>query len=148
MATDYAKLLDQTEPQHRADLLRRTLSQPRQALIEDWEVTVAAAAMIAAHCPGGKPTHSVYGAQSALPLPVPADLPDLAAAALNAVLLDTRLAASWASDDLLSRWRTHLVGLHAVLTDASAPAPHTGPAPHPRPAPTITPPPAPGSVRR
>ncbi|MEU2345816.1 DUF4259 domain-containing protein [Streptomyces sp. NPDC052071] len=68
LAADYALLLDRSGVPE--VLLRHALSEPGSTRIENWEVTVAAAAVIASSCPGGEPLHPVYGPQKPLP-PLP-----------------------------------------------------------------------------
>ncbi|MFJ4918453.1 DUF4259 domain-containing protein [Streptomyces sp. NPDC088725] len=125
-AADYALLLDRTAPEAREAVLRRTLSRPADAVIEDWEETVAAAAVVAAQCRGGKPLDTGYSPQSPVP-PLPSDLRELATAALVAVHGSRSLAESWVSQLSLNRWRTNLTQLYSVLTTASARPPQQPP---------------------
>ncbi|MFH9612844.1 DUF4259 domain-containing protein [Streptomyces pratensis] len=101
LAADYALLLDRSDlPEI---LLRHSLSQPG----ENWEVTVAAAAVIASSWPGGKPLHPVYGPHKPLP-PLPHDLRELAAAALVTILTRPPQTYGWVSEQLVTRWLSSL----------------------------------------
>jgi hypothetical protein len=151
MAGDYGSRLDRTEPDAREALLRRALARSATSTIQDWEEAVAAAAVIAAQCPGGEPLHPVYGPQTSVP-PLLVDLRHLATAALVVVYNSPSLAESWVREQLRDKWRTNLAQLHEVLTTASARPPQP---PHeyltvrPRQAPAIPPgPPAAGPRRR
>ncbi|MEV7107173.1 DUF4259 domain-containing protein [Streptomyces atroolivaceus] len=130
LAADYALLLDRSDT-HEV-LLRHALSEPGSSTrIENWEVTVAAAAVIASSCPGGEPLHPVYGPQKPLP-PLPHDLRDLAAAALVTILTRPPQTYGWVSEQLVTRWLSGLAQLHGVL--AATPARPTQPLPSPSPA--------------
>jgi hypothetical protein len=71
MAADFAYTLDETAPDKREGLVRAALSRTIQTrdYLESPEgaETVAAAALIAAQCPGGEPISTSYGPEEALP---------------------------------------------------------------------------------
>ncbi|MEU9064687.1 DUF4259 domain-containing protein [Streptomyces sp. NPDC048430] len=128
LAADYALLLDRSDlPEF---LLRHALSQPDSTRIENWEVTVAAAAVIASSCPGGKPLHPVYGPHKPLP-PLPHDLRELAAAALVTILTRPPQTYGWVSEQLVTSWLSSLAQLHGVLAATPAKPPQPAPAPSP-----------------
>lgn len=71
MAADFAYTLDETAQDKREGLVRATLSrtiQPQDYLESpEGAEAVAAAALIAAQCPGGEPISTSYGPEEALP---------------------------------------------------------------------------------
>ncbi|MGW5344078.1 DUF4259 domain-containing protein [Streptomyces sp. NPDC004050] len=77
---------------------------------------VAAAALVAARCPGGRPATSGYGPELPVPL-LPADLRDLAVRALDQVVAErSGLRELWVKTDRYPHWLWSLQGLRKVLT--------------------------------
>lgn len=119
MAADFACTLDETASDKREDLVRATLSRTIRArdYLESPEgaEAVAAAALIAAQCPGGDPISASYGPDEPLPT-FSDDLRPLAAQALDRVVGEkSELADLW--DETLSgpKWRHCVNRLRVVL---------------------------------
>ncbi|MFF4343876.1 DUF4259 domain-containing protein [Kitasatospora sp. NPDC001540] len=119
-AADFAGDLDEAAPEQRAALLRtaltRALHAPDGLDGSDGARAVAAAALVAAQCPGGEPVTTVYGPDH--PLPPLLALRPLAARAVRRVLgPDSDLTEGWFRyADFLAR-RDGLERLHAVLRE-------------------------------
>ncbi|MFI6617968.1 DUF4259 domain-containing protein [Streptomyces sp. NPDC050528] len=83
-AADWCGDLDDASPEERQGLVRDTLTRAADTVdLLDARVgdeAVAAAALVAAQCPGGEPAHPVYGPDEPLP-----DLTGLRALALQAL---------------------------------------------------------------
>lgn len=80
---------------------------------------VAAAALVAAQCPGGEPVTTSYGPKQAIP-PLPTALRPRAVAALDRVLgADSELLELWEESDG-EEWKTGVLRLRAVLAGADA----------------------------
>ncbi|MER7315980.1 DUF4259 domain-containing protein [Streptomyces halstedii] len=112
LAADYALLLDRSGAPE--VLLRHALSEPGRTTIQNWEVTVAAAAVIASSRAGSEPLHPVYCPQKHLP-PLPHDLRELAAAALVTILTRPSQTYGWVGEQFVTRWLSSLAQLHGVL---------------------------------
>ena len=86
-AADFAGDLDDAPPGEREALVRGVLARTVSAAgyLDEAQEAVAAAALIAAQCPGGRPVETVYGPEQPLPV-FPEDLRELAARALDRVL--------------------------------------------------------------
>ena len=86
-AADFAGDLDDAPPGEREALVRGVLAHTVSAAgyLNVAQEAVAAAALIAAQCPGGRPVETVYGPEQPLPV-FPEDLRELAARALDRVL--------------------------------------------------------------
>jgi hypothetical protein len=121
-AADFAGDLDEAAPEAREALIRGVLLRARDAtgLLWEAEAAVAAAALIAAQCPGGTPLDPIYGPAS----PMPAFSPDLRLLAEEAL---ARVAAAgdgpasgWFAPRKSRAWRSHIHGLRSIL----APPPH------------------------
>ncbi|MFB7664254.1 DUF4259 domain-containing protein [Kitasatospora sp. NPDC056138] len=79
---------------------------------------VAAAALIAAQCPGGAPVDSAYGPKRPLPV-FTAELRPLAVRALDRVLAErSELAELWDEAGAGQQWRAGVRRLRAVLAAA------------------------------
>lgn len=79
------------------------------------EEAVAAAALIAAQCPGGEPVDMSYGPETPMPV-FPSDLRALADEALARIVSDEDGPASnWVNPEAWKRWRAKLTRLRAVL---------------------------------
>lgn len=75
---------------------------------------VAAAALIAAQCPGGQPAGTVYGPRQPLPA-FPQDLRGLAAQALDRVLADESGMSGWVDPADARQWLSSIKVLRDVL---------------------------------
>ncbi len=121
-AADFGGSLDETAPEQRAELIRAVLAGAageQDYLDSDVAVqAVAAAALVAAQCPGGEPVATAYGPQEPLP-PFPVEFRALAVAALERVLgADSELAELWDETDLSAGWREGVDRLRTVLRPA------------------------------
>ncbi|WP_324611770.1 DUF4259 domain-containing protein [Streptomyces sp. WM6368] len=78
-AADFANALDDAEPEARESLIRGVLIRTIDATgyLKQAEEAVAAAALIAAQCPGGEPVDRSYGPETPMPI-FPSDLRRLA----------------------------------------------------------------------
>ncbi|WP_405502664.1 DUF4259 domain-containing protein [Streptomyces anulatus] len=115
-AADFGGWVDDAEPGKKADVLRDVLTAIADTGPEDYadcgEKAVAAAALIAAQCPGGEPVTTAYGPKEPLrPLAVRA-LDRLTAE--NAEPLDL-----WADAGEDQAWLAGIAALRAVLVGAS-----------------------------
>lgn len=72
-AADFAHALDDAEPEAREALIRGVLSRTIDATgyLTEAEKAVAAAALIAARCPGGEPVAMSYGPKQLCPCSLP-----------------------------------------------------------------------------
>lgn len=115
-AADFAAALDRAPAAGRTELvrgaLRNAVASPGYLDIDDGAQAVAAAALVAAQCPGGEPLASGYGPAQELPA-FPVDLRALAAEALERVVAeDSELAEGW---DAADPWRVNVDRLRRVL---------------------------------
>ncbi|MET9118914.1 DUF4259 domain-containing protein [Streptomyces longwoodensis] len=79
------------------------------------EEAVAAAALIAAQCPGGEPVDMSYGPETPMPV-FPSDLRALADEALSRIVSDEDGPASnWVDPEGWKQWRAMLTRLRATL---------------------------------
>ncbi|MFB7337920.1 DUF4259 domain-containing protein [Streptomyces adustus] len=116
-AADFAAALDDAEPESREILIRGVLVRTIDATgwLTGAEEAVAAAALIAAQCPGGEPVDPAYGPETPMP-EFPADLRSLADEALARIVDDEDGPASnWVDPEDWRRWRAILGRLRAVL---------------------------------
>lgn len=127
MAADFAGDLDDAPSGKREGLIRDALAavvrtEPQEYLDgDDGVVAVAAAALVAAQCPGGEPVDSAYGPDEPLP-PLTPDLRPLAVRALDRVAAErSELPELWADAGAGELWQAGVVRLRAVLTTAQAP---------------------------
>ncbi|MGY1453781.1 DUF4259 domain-containing protein [Streptomyces sp. SS8] len=125
MAADFAGTLDGAAPDERESLVRATLG--RVARTRDYldgsegEEAVAAAALVAAQCPGGEPVSTGYGPKEALPA-FSGDLRPLAVEALDRVVAaESELAELWDETNSGPQWRESIGRLRAVLAPESGP---------------------------
>ncbi|AZQ40076.1 DUF4259 domain-containing protein [Streptomyces cyaneochromogenes] len=120
-AADFAGDLDDAKPEEREALIRGVLTRTIDAtgwLAEGQEV-VAAAALIAAQCPGGAPIDTPYGPEEPMPA-FPDDLRTLADTALARIISDqARAASNWVDPEDWKQWRANLNRLRAVLAPPS-----------------------------
>ncbi|MER6282315.1 DUF4259 domain-containing protein [Streptomyces sp900105245] len=117
-AADFANALDDAAEGERERLVRGVLMRAvdNQDYLEapDAEEAVAAAALIAAQCPGGEPVSPHYGPDKPIPS-MSADVRRLAAEALDRVLADTsELSELWGAEEG-GRWRGSIAQLRQVL---------------------------------
>ncbi|MGV9289257.1 DUF4259 domain-containing protein [Streptomyces sp. NPDC003719] len=125
MAADFANILDDAAPDQREDLVRATLSRAVQAgdYLEapEGEEAVAAAALIAAQCPGGDAVSASYGPEE----PMPAFADDLRLLAVDAldrvVAKESEIAALWNETPSGLEWRRGILRLRAVLEPEAGP---------------------------
>lgn len=131
-AADWCDSLDAAAPNARRDLIRGALA--RAADTADYldadiaDEAVAAAALVAAQCPGGQPAEPPYGPDE--PLPDLTDLRALALQSLDRVMTEpSELLELWAESDG-APWHAAVDRLRGILTP-QPPAPATGtPAPN------------------
>ncbi|MFE4975030.1 DUF4259 domain-containing protein [Kitasatospora sp. NPDC056651] len=124
-AADFCGGLDDAAPGEREGKLRAALlgaARAEEFLDSDEAVeAVAAAALLAAQCPGGAPVTTAYGPKEPIP-PLSADLRPLAVEALDRVLAEeSELAELWDETEEGPAWRAGIRALREVLD----PAPET-----------------------
>lgn len=122
-AADFGGRVDDAESGKKADMLRDVLTAVADTGPEDYadcgEEAVAAAALIAAQCPGGEPVTSAYGPKEPLPS-LPADLRPLAVRALNRLTeKNAEPLDLWADAGADQEWLAGIAALRAVLVGAS-----------------------------
>ncbi|MGV4891595.1 DUF4259 domain-containing protein [Streptomyces viridosporus] len=116
-AADFANALDAVGPGAREALIRGVLIRTIDATGYPTEAdeAVAAAALIAAQCPGGEPVDTPYGPQASMPV-FPSDLRVLADEALARIADDEAgPAANWVDPTHWKQWQAVLTRLRAVL---------------------------------
>ncbi|GAA1985175.1 DUF4259 domain-containing protein [Kitasatospora viridis] len=118
-AADFADRLDTAGLAERADLvraaLRAVLAEAGYLEVDLGAAGVAAAALVAARCPGGEPVNPVYGPKGEIP-GLGGDLVDLAVRALDRIGgADSELAELWAESGEGERWAERIAGLRVVL---------------------------------
>ncbi|MFD7642784.1 DUF4259 domain-containing protein [Kitasatospora sp. NPDC059795] len=123
-AADFAGDLDEAAPEQREALIRAVLGgavgEFEDLDADDGSQIVAAAALVAAQCPGGAPVTTAYGPAQPLPHFGP-DLRRLALDALTAVLSDdSELAELWDDSDEGPAWRHEVERLRTVLSNTPA----------------------------
>lgn len=116
-AADFADAFDNARPDEREALVRGILRRTADAAgwLAEGEQAVAAAALIAAQCPGGDPIDIPHGPEEPLPA-FPADLRTLADEALARVISEEAGPASnWVDPEDWKQWRANLNRLRTVL---------------------------------
>lgn len=116
-AADFADALDGAEPQAREALIRGILFRTIDATgyLTEAEEAVAAAALIAAQCPGGEPVDTSYGPETPMPV-FPSDLRELADEALARIAgEEDGPASTWVDPEDRKQWRAILTRLRARL---------------------------------
>jgi len=115
-AADFADDLDDALPGEREALVRGVLARAVNATGYPGEApeAVAAAALIGAQCPGGKPVDTVYGPRQPLPA-FSHDLRELAAQALDRVLGDDWWSWAWVGPADAGQWLASVKALRNVL---------------------------------
>ncbi|MFJ9769171.1 DUF4259 domain-containing protein [Streptomyces erythrochromogenes] len=117
-AADWCGDLDDASPEARQGLVRDTLARAADSTDPlDADVAgeaIAAAALVAAQCPGGEPAHPRYGPDE--PLPDLTGLRALARQALDRVLTEpSELLQLWAEPDD-GPWQATVNRLRSTLT--------------------------------
>ncbi|MFC8949510.1 DUF4259 domain-containing protein [Streptomyces rochei] len=116
-AADFANALDEAAPEARETLIRGVLGRTIDATgyLAEAEEAVAAAALMAAQCPGGEAVDMSYGPETPMPV-FPSDLRVLADEALALIVGDEDGPASnWVDPEDWKQWRAILTRLRAVL---------------------------------
>lgn len=121
-AADFAGDLDEAAPEAREALIRGVLLRARDTtgLLWEAEAAVAAAALIAAQCPGGTPLDPIYGPASPMPAFSP-DLRLLAEEALARVAAGDGPAPGWFAPRKSRAWRSHIHDLRSILAPPPQP---------------------------
>ncbi|MDX3762393.1 DUF4259 domain-containing protein [Streptomyces mirabilis] len=120
-AADFANALDDAKPEEREALIRGVLTRTVDAVgwLTEGEEAVAAAALIAAQCPGGDTIDTPYGPERPMPA-FPNDLRTLADEALARVISEEAGPASnWVNPADWKQWRASLTRLRTVLAPRS-----------------------------
>ncbi|KPI08273.1 Protein of unknown function DUF4259 [Actinobacteria bacterium OK006] len=120
-AADFANALDDAKFEEREALIRGVLTRTVDAVgwLTEGEEAVAAAALIAAQCPGGDTIDTPYGPERPMPA-FPNDLRTLADEALARVISEEAGPASnWVDPAGWKQWRANLTRLHTVLAPPS-----------------------------
>ncbi|MCX4808437.1 DUF4259 domain-containing protein [Streptomyces sp. NBC_01214] len=118
-AADFCDDLDEAAAGEREGIVRGALTRvidTASGYLEapESDRAVAAAALVAAQCPGGEPAHPVYGPEEPLP-DVVAGLRDLALQALDRVMTEpSELMELWAGPDG-APWRANIRRLQNTL---------------------------------
>ncbi|WP_137989554.1 DUF4259 domain-containing protein [Streptomyces vilmorinianum] len=127
-AADFSGDLDDAPEGERAGLLRdrlREVAGTGDAYLDSdiaVEAAVAAAALIAAQCPGGEPVTTPYGPDEPLP-ELPVELRPLAVEALDRVLTKpSELLELWDESDGAGPWKEGVLRLRTVLAAAAGEA--------------------------
>lgn len=121
-AADFGGDLDEVTAGEREGIVRSALTRviDTAAYLEapESEVAVAAAALVAAQCPGGEPADPIYGPKE--PLPDLAGLRDLALQALDRIMTEpSELMDLWDESDG-GPWRANIRRLQNVLLPQSS----------------------------
>ncbi|MER6376789.1 DUF4259 domain-containing protein [Streptomyces mirabilis] len=120
-AADFANALDDAKPEEREALIRGVLTRTVDAVgwLTEGEEAVAAAALIAAQCPGGDTIDTSYGPEKPMPV-FPNDLRTLADEVLARVISEEAGPASnWVDPADWKQWRANLTRLRTVLAPPS-----------------------------
>ncbi|KOU36902.1 DUF4259 domain-containing protein [Streptomyces sp. WM6368] len=123
-AADFSGDLDEAPEGERVGIIRDALLRTIDTLDDlDQDIAVeavAAAALVAAQCPGGEPITTAYGPDLALPQ-LPTELRALAVQALDRVVTDpSELMELWGETDEDGSWRASLAGIRTALLTASS----------------------------
>ncbi|MDF6044078.1 DUF4259 domain-containing protein [Streptomyces sp. JH14] len=122
-AADFSGDLDDAPQNERAELIRDALTAVVGTTAyldsDDGVVAVAAAALVAAQCPGGEPVTTVYGPDEQLP-ELPVELRGLAVRALDRVAAEpSELVELWSESGHGAPWAEGIGRLRAVLAEAA-----------------------------
>ncbi|MGA5521798.1 DUF4259 domain-containing protein [Streptomyces pseudogriseolus] len=121
-AADFAGALDAAGPERRVAVVRDVLVRTTEAggRLDDADEAVAAAALVAAQCPGGEPVDTAYGPEQPMPA-FPDDLRKLADEALARTATDPcGPAPDWVDAEDAEQWQAVLARLRAVLVPPPA----------------------------
>ncbi|MEU8923013.1 DUF4259 domain-containing protein [Kitasatospora sp. NPDC048545] len=118
-AADFAGALDDAESAERKSILRSALLGAARAGeyldFDEGAESVAAAALVAAQCPGGAAVESAYGPGAEIPPPA-VELRGLAVEALDRVVAEeSELAELWDETEEGPAWRRGVRALRDVL---------------------------------
>ena len=119
-AADFAGELDDAPAQARIEMIGAVLERVADPTDDDSRLSdapraIAAAALVAAQCPGGVPVDPIYGPSTPMPQ-FPAYLRDLAIKALDSVISKpTWLAEAWNESPSGPEWRRALSDLRTIL---------------------------------
>ncbi|MEV5971049.1 DUF4259 domain-containing protein [Streptomyces sp. NPDC051921] len=131
-AADFTYAVDEAQGDRKAEVLlaafREVTETGEDFLDSDFAAkAVAAAALVAAQCPGGDPVTTSYGPDEAVP-PLPVELRPAAVAALDRVLgPDSELLELWEESDG-TEWKAGVQRLRAVLAGPAGATEPGGPA--------------------
>ncbi|QNP63400.1 DUF4259 domain-containing protein [Streptomyces genisteinicus] len=128
-AADFSGSLDDAAEADRPGILRETLlrvARTEEYLDSDEAAeAVAAAALVAAQCPGGEPVTTAYGPDEPIPA-LPPELRGLAVSALDRTLREpSELLELWDESGSGPAWRADVLRLRDVLV-AGGDAPGAG----------------------
>lgn len=121
-AADFSYTLDEAAFGERDQVLRGVLARTAEAVgyLTEAEDAVAAAALVAAHCPGGRPIDTVYGPKQPVPV-MSNDVRALAADALDRVTADeSGLVETWGDPADARQWLSMIKSLRDVLVPPPA----------------------------
>ncbi|MFE0702908.1 DUF4259 domain-containing protein [Streptomyces sp. NPDC058872] len=122
-AADFSAAVDGTPAEERAGVLLasfRTVTGVGEEYLDSDEAVqaVAAAALVAAQCPGGDPVTSAYGPKEPLPA-LPVELRPVAVEALDRILTEpSELLELWGETRAVGEWKAGVQRLRAVLSGA------------------------------
>ncbi|WP_301174825.1 DUF4259 domain-containing protein [Actinomadura geliboluensis] len=119
-AADFAGDLDELALEERPSAIREALEavtgEAASVASSEGVLAVAAAALVAAQCPGGRPVDSIYGPEERIP-ELPADLRPLALKALDRVIgPDSELEQLWDESGGAEEWRAEIARLRLTLS--------------------------------
>ncbi|QKW37892.1 DUF4259 domain-containing protein [Actinomadura sp. NAK00032] len=119
-AADFAGDLDELALEERPSAIREALEAVTReaAVVDSFEgvLAVAAAALVAAQCPGGQPVDPIYGPEERIP-ELPVDLRPLAVKALDRVVgPDSELEQLWDESGGAEEWRAEIARLRLALS--------------------------------
>ncbi|MER5363214.1 DUF4259 domain-containing protein [Streptomyces sp. NPDC002785] len=122
-AADFSGHLDAAPQDKRAELIRDALTAAAGTTdyldSDEAVVAVAAAALVAAQCPGGEPVTTAYGPDEPLP-ELPVELRGLAVQALDRVVTEpSELLELWSEGGHGEPWKEGIGRLRAILAEAA-----------------------------
>lgn len=119
-AADFAGDLDELALEERPSAIREALEavtgEAASVASSEGVLAVAAAALVAAQCPGGRPVDSIYGPEERIP-ELPANLRALALKALDRVIgPHSELERLWDESGGAEEWRAEIARLRLALS--------------------------------